>query len=547
MIELGMDSPVQEIEEVSRRPEDNSGSPAMPLAVPLLLSLPAWIPLISAMLRARAKGQVPTALIAYDLPYYLANGRQHFENGFHLFYGNPYASYGTPGIYFQPHLFLLGLLQWIGLSPDVALILFTAGAVAFASIVAAKLYQEWVGWRTPAQKLGFICFFWGGGVLSLAGTAFGLFGHTGLAASFTSFEPSKGWWMFNFGRNLVYPTESFYHALFLAAILFLIRKRFAWTLAPAGVLSVSHPFAGISLGLILIAYAALELALKSGAASWRLLAGACTITALHVGYYVVFLNRFEDHRALQVQWELDWPYMFWTFFPALYLVGILAFGRLTRWKNLAPVLAQPRMRLCLVWFAVITGLTHHDLILRPRQPIHFAHGYDWIALFLLATPALLTLLEKLLAIRRIPLRALALAGFLFIFLSDNLLWFASFTDAAVQNNAFNLTHDDQDVLRWLDGNAAPPAYVASSSKLINYLTPTYTHVRSWSGHQANTPHAAERFAETEQAFSSEKPIPTTNPVYYIATSNLHWTPPTGSRQMYANGTYRVWLYEARSR
>jgi hypothetical protein len=239
--------------------------------------------------------------------------------------------------------------------------------------------------------------------------------------------------------------------------------------------------------------------------------------------------------------------MFWTFVPALYLVGILAFGRLTRWKNLAPVLAQPRMRLCLVWFAVITALAHHDLVLRPRQPIHFARGYDWIALFLLATPALLALLEKLLAIRRIPLRALALAGFLFIFLSDNLLWFTSFADASVQDDAFRLTRDDQDVLRWLDGHAAPPAYVASSNGLINYLTPTYTHVRSWSGHSANTPHAAERFAETEQAFSAEKPIPTTNPVYYIAASNLQWIPPAGSRPMYANGTYKVWLYQAPSR
>ena len=519
----------------------------MPLAVPLLLSLPAWIPLLSAMLRARAKGQVPTAMMAYDLPYYLANGRQHFEQGFHLFYSNPYASYGSPAIYFQPHIFLLGLLQWLGLSPDASLVLFAMGAVAFTSIVAAKLYQEWVGWQTAAQKLGFVCFFWGGGVLSLTGAIFGLFGHTSFTKSVVLFEPGKGWWMLNFGRNLIYPTETYYHGMFLLAILFLVRGRFGWTLAAAAVLSASHPFTGLSLGLLLVGYAALELVLKSGAASWRLLAGACAITLLHVGYYVVFLNRFEDHRAIQAQWELDWPYMFWTFFPALYLVGILAFVPLTRWKNLSRMLAQPRMRLCLVWFAVISALAHHDLVLRPRQPIHFARGYDWIALFLLATPALLTLLEKLLAIRRIPLRALALAAFLLVFLSDNLLWFASFTDASVQDFAFTVTRDDQDVLHWLDGHAAAPAYVASSNRSINYLTPTYTHVRSWSGHEANTPHAAERFAQTADAFSQDKPIPTVNPVYYIATRDLHWTPFAGSRPVYANGTYEVWLYQGASR
>jgi hypothetical protein len=543
-----MEASVDETRTVS--PPSTPGSeatplraPAIPVGVPLLLSLPAWIPLIWVAARAWLHGQVPTAFIAYDLAYYVANGRQHFEQGFHLLYNNPYASYGTPAIYFQPHLFLLGVLQWIGLSPDASLILFGVPAVAFASIVAAKLYQEWVGWRTTAQKLGFVCFFWGGGVLSLTGAVFGLLGHTSLTKAFFLFDPSQGWWMLNFGRNLVYPTEAFYHGLFLLTILFLIRKQFGWTLAAAGVLAASHPFAGLSLAIILTAYAALELALASGAASWRLLAGSVTITALQAGYYVVFLNRFADHRAVETQWQLDWPYLFWTFVPALYLVGILALGRLTRWKNLAPLLAQPRMRLCLVWFAVIFGLTQHDLVIRPRQPIHFAHGYDWIALFLLATPALFTMIEKLLAIRWTALRALALAGFLAVFLSDNLLWFASFADAAVQNGAIPITRDDQDVFHWLDGHAAAPSYVVSSSRWINYLTPTYTHVRSWSGHDYNTPHAAERFAQTAEAFSAGKPIPTANPVYYIPARDLHWTPPLGSRSVYSNGTYEVWLYD----
>ncbi|HEY2843755.1 MAG TPA: hypothetical protein VGJ09_08900, partial [Bryobacteraceae bacterium] len=463
-----------------------------------------------------------------------------------LFYNNPYAEYGSPDIYFQPHIFLLGVLQKLGIGPDASLILFGIGSVSFAAVVAARLYEEWAGWNTTAHKLGFVCFFWGGGVMSLLGTAFGLAGHTKLTRAFFLFDPGKGWWMLNFGRNLVYPTEAFYHGLFLLAILCLIRRRFGWTLAAAALLSASHPFTGLSLALVLAAYAALELILKSGAASWKFLAGACTIAVLHAGYYVVFLNRFADHRAMQAQWELDWPYMFWTFVPALYLVGILAFGRLTRWKTLAPVLAQPRMRLCLVWFAVIIGLTQHDLVLKPRQPIHFAHGYDWIALFFLATPAFFALLEKLLAIRRPVLRTLALAGFLFVFLSDNLLWFASFADANEQDNAMILTRDDRDVLRWLDGHAAAPAYVASSNVRINYLTATYTHVRGWSGHAANTPHAAERFAETAEAFSAGKLIPTANPVYYIPARQLHWTPPAGSAPVYSNGTYEVWLLQQSS-
>jgi len=245
---------------------------------------------------------------------------------------------------------------------------------------------------------------------------------------------------------------------------------------------------------------------------------------------------------MQEQWNLDWPYMFWTFVPALYLVGIFAFGRLTRWKNLKPVLAQPRMRLCLAWFAVIFGLTQHDLVIRPRQPIHFAHGYDWMALFFLATPALFAAMEKMLAIRRAPLRVAALAGFLLLFLSDNLIWFASAADASAPENAVSLTRDDKDVLDWLGRRAAAPAYVASTNQWVNYLTPTYTHVRSWSGHDYNTPHGKEKKRQVTEAFSAGKPIPTTNPVYYIPARSLHWTPPEGSREVYANQTYEVWLY-----
>src|SRR5580704_803828 len=87
------------------------GAPRIPLIVALLMGLPAFFPLVWTALRAWRNGLVPTAFVQYDLPCYVANGRQSFVDGVHLNYGNPYASYGTPAIYFQPHIFLLGLLQ----------------------------------------------------------------------------------------------------------------------------------------------------------------------------------------------------------------------------------------------------------------------------------------------------------------------------------------------------------------------------------------------------------------------------------------------------
>ncbi len=511
--------------------------------VALLMGVPAFIPLAWTALRAWKNGLVPTAFVQYDLPYYVANGRQSFAQGFHLAYGNPYAGFETPAIYFQPDLFLLGLLQRIGLSPDVALIVFHLAAVAFAAIMAAKLYEEWVGWNTPAQKLGFLCFFWGGGVLSLAGVVFGFLNHVRMPRAFLLFDAGDGWWMLNFGRNLVYPTEAYYHALFLLSILLLVRKKFVAAMAAAALLSASHPFTGLSLGLILVFCAALELKLKSGAASRPLLWGSLAIVALHLGYYVVFLNRFADHRALEAKWRLDWPYDFWTYAPALYLVALFAFVPLTRWNNLMRVWREPRSRLCLVWFAVICGLTHHDLLIQSRQPIHFAHGNDWTALFLLGSPAIVAALEKLLAIRPRPAMALAVCAFLGLFLSDNLLWFASFADPMVQWQAFALTDDEKSILDWLSRHSGTAAYVASSDQQINYLTSTYTDLRAWRGHNLNTPQVSLRESELKAAFSSGKPIPTPNPVYYIPQRTQNWTPPAGSRLMYSNNSYQVWLFQ----
>ncbi len=534
-LELAIQAAVESRAE--RPPEPRS---PVPWQVPLLFSLPAFIPLVFACFSAWAKGLVPTGFIQYDLAYYVANAREHFDQGFHLTYGNPYAAYGTPAIYFQPHILLLGILEKLGLTPGIALNLFGVAAVAFAATVATRLYEEVVGWRTPAQKIGLVCFFWGGGILSLVGLAFGLPSGTPFTKASLLFDPMDGWWLLNFGRNLVSPTEAYYHGIFLLAILMLLRKRFGAALALSALLSASHPFSGLSLALVFTTYAAIEIVCFSGAATFPFFGGAAAILVAHAGYYQVFLNQFEDHRLLRAQWELDWPYLLWTAVPALYLVAVFTAMPLTRWKNLKPTLLDPRKRLFLILFAVIMALTHHDLLTKPIQQIHFAHGYDWIALFFLGAPALIRMLERMEAIPSLVGRTAAVGLFLLLMLSDNLFWFASFRDASVQRYAIAIQPTERDVLHWLGQHAEPPALVASTSSNINYLTSTYTPVRSWFGHDYNTPYAAERREEVQKVFRDGGPLPTANPVYYVPRRDLKWTPPAGAYQVYENAGYEIW-------
>jgi len=145
--------------------------------------------------------------------------------------------------------------------------------------------------------------------------------------------------------------------------------------------------------------------------------------------------------------------------------------------------------LLLVWFGVVFALTQHDLLVKPMQPIHFAHGYDWMALFFLAAPALIPILERL--------RGPALAAVLLLMLSDNLCWFASFLSPEVQRYAITLTPPQHRTLQWLRHNATARDVVAADDAAINYLTSTYASARSWHGHVHNTPHAAKRKQELE--------------------------------------------------
>lgn len=508
-----------------------------------LLALPALIPIARQYVSAYLQGRVATGFIYYDMPYYMANAREHFDQGFQLTYGNPYAPYHTPAIYFQPHIFLLGCLQHLGLDPGLVFNLFGLAALFFAVTVGIRFYDEVVGLQTTARRIGLVCFFWGGGILCIFGAAYGLLTHERVLDSLFTFDIANGWWMFNFGRNLTYPTEAYYHGIFLLCLLCLMRRRFAASLVLAALMSLTHPFSGLSLALILVGYSALELMLKTRTVTPWMLAGGVAIVTFHLAYYQLFLNRFADHRLLQSQWELAWLYKPLTFIPALYIVGSQALARLRQPSGLRRAFEDRRVRLFVVWFLTVFALTQHNLIIKPKQPVHFAHGYDWMALFFLGAPVLVQMFDRVLLIRPRQWRYAALGLTLTFVLLDNLIWYGTFFMPGGNDAAITISRNQKAVLEWLDRNTKPPEMVVSQDVEVSYLVSTYTRIRSWRGHQFNTPLSWQRRIELEQVFLTGHVLAEWDRmrvVYVVYRSNDKWRPPPGTTELYRNSDFAVW-------
>jgi hypothetical protein len=290
--------------------------------------------------------------------------------------------------------------------------------------------------------------------------------------------------------------------------------------------------------LVLIAYSGIELAMRSGAVTVRFMLAAILIAALHLGYYMIWLNRFSDHRVLQAQWQRPWFYPPGVFIPALVIVGCLAIWRIA--ASSLHCFKDPRTRLLAVWFLVVLALTQHNLFMRPLQPIHFAHGYDWMALFFLGAPALIAALEHLLKISRPWLRVGALALLLGLFLLDNAAWLVH----VAIHNEFNvaLSRNENGALRWLSRNVRSGDTVVCQDTMVSYLVPTYTPGRSWKGHEKNTPYMVQRYFEIERAFSQGSILPEwkRHGVFYV--SPAAWSPPAelSLERRYSNSEFAIW-------
>jgi hypothetical protein len=488
------------------------------------VSLALLLPVIAlyACEYGRGDGTSFTGFIQYDQPYYMANARKFFDGGFHFLYGNPFSpDPHTAAIYFQVHLFALGLVQAVtGCDPGLLYVIFGFVAALVCIRVAIALYEQVAGLGSPAQWAGLVLFLWGGGVLALTGMAYHLFSGSSAETTATDlfhFDPAQGWWFLNLGRNLVFPTEAYYHALALGVVLMAMRSNFRVALWLALLLSLSHPFTGLQFLLILLAWSGWEIIfLKNRAIPFTFPAMLFALLFFHLAYNVYLLNLFPEHRALFLQWSLAWTEPVSAVIPADILVGFFAWRAMRTWKLAVALFSSPANRLLLAWFVVSFVLVHHDLLATPRQPLHFSRGYTWIPLFLLGVQPLLGMLENCFSMGNRLLRLAALGTVFFIGLSDNLAWFGLHAAMAVAprfgitrlgEDGFRLTSSDRDLYQGLMKRSGghdellvtPDQY---SSRI--YLAMVYTDYRAWFSHYASTPFASMRRQEVVDYFQTGK-------------------------------------------
>jgi hypothetical protein len=549
---------------------------AIEWALALALALPAFLPLIGHYIGFARAGLHGTGFIAYDTPYYMSNAREHFDgDGFSLLYGTPFSyDFATPHIYFQPLTLLLGLLGRIpGADPGVVFAIVGLIAAVVCGRVGIALFDRFASRATRSGKIALVVFFWGGGVVALMGLLFvllpgpagtklaeppslaGYWWFAGLA------DPAGGWWFLNFGRNFLFGTEAFYHLLFLGAALQIMRQRFGAALGIMAVLAASHPFTGIQFLSIALAWGMLELVvLRSRVVPWWFVVGTAVLMSVHVGYYMIFLATFPEHRQLQEQWTIRWTISIPQTIFAYGIVGGCAWARLRPAANPRRVLNEFPNRLLLAWVFVSLALENHELFLpRAIQPIHFTRGYSWIALFLLGVPALIAALDHVWKESRVRLRALALAGVALVLMLDNVVFLGATTaqamgvrlDQPIPADAvalgFGLTRDQQTLFDWMNRPDNRGSVVASDDQTVGYLLTTYTPLRAWLSHNMNTPGNLQRLDEL-QKFYAKGEIPSAwrnRPLLIVFRDAAVWQQrvagfaPAPIELAYRNGSYTV--------
>ena len=435
-------------------------------------------------------GEWPTGFLQYDQQSYLAMARETLDGGSWPLFALPTsADPASPAQYFHPQIALLGALLWLfDADPGRLYLAFGLAAGLVFLRLAIALYGRVVARRDAWAALGLLLFAWGGGLLVLAGGLQALAGGQLDYGSLFAFDPAGGFWFLNLGRNLFYGVEAYYHALALGLLLALLEGRWRLALALLALLAASHPFTGLQFLLILLCWQLAERLLPRALPppAW-LLPGTLLLLALFLGYHFWLLPRDPAHAQLMQAWSLSWTLETATLLLAYGPVALLAALWLARRG-----LDGRATRLLTVMALVSLGLANHELLVDPRQPLHFTRGYVWTPLFLLGAPLLVAWLAR-------RARPLALAAALLLLL-DNAAWLGVqiLQNAGGFGAARTLTQQELGALAALDAPAYAGHLLVAEDPRQGYDAIVYTPLLAWYSQEHSTPWSSERLAELER-------------------------------------------------
>ena len=441
--------------------------------------------------------QTATGLFHYELPYYVANGRAVFERGNGVFYPNPFdPSADAPVIYAHWLPEVLGVATSVaGVDPGSCILWLTfAAALAFAMatqrLIAGCLPVEYLD-----SPVAFIAAMWGGGLL-VAGSALTGWLDGDVVSDLLALDPGNGMWFLNWGRNALFPTEAVYHVLTAGCWLAEIRQRRTAANTFLLLLATTHPWSGVELLLTITLWRVFRLIITRQRAEMLQLGISIIVLVVFLSYYRIWLPSFEQHAVLQSVWELNWSLKWSSAVAAWGLVALPAAYRL--WSDSSAV-RNTTVQFLLCAFFTAAGLSLHDRLIKPVQPLHFTRGYVWMPLFLVGAPVLLGAARNWWNRSMVSRIALCCLGLVMV--SDNLVFAAIHSWRQYQQeDGFHLDVHDRALFLEL-GEKYPAAVVLTDSVRLNYLLPAYVNHRPWLGHQFNTPDFAQRLLVMQRCFA----------------------------------------------
>ncbi len=473
----------------------------LPELLAILLPL-GYVLFFLAPARELPPGSAFLGLVHPDQVVYYALAREAVETG--PLYASPFSARGdSPRIYSHFAFIAIGWFWYLsGFSLPVLDYLLRFGLGALAMLLLVGIFRAALPRRAPASLAGAIVLSCGGIAWLIAtihfimNTAAGA-GRPSLEGWLNDFrwvENSYGEWYLNMFGNLAFTHELFFHVLFFACVLALLRGR-GWL--AAGLLGLawwSHPYTGLQLGMIAGIFLLVE-------ARWGIrrpgpLAAVWLLNLGWIAYYLLFLPRFEEHAVVfAVMRRFSTPMLAHKLLPAYGLFLVLpvlwvAGGGARRH------LSRPTVRLMAVWLLVTVALVFHDRLLffvKPFQPMHFTRGYLFIPLVFFSVLALTDWAGR----RGWPRRRLllVLAGLLLLQLPDNLIRTAELRrEARLMPGRYFIDRERLELLGRL-GEVEPPLTILDMLPVgeVRHLIPTLTPHRAIAAHIFNTPHYIDFF------------------------------------------------------